>query len=112
MCSSLTENKPARAPRKRLENPKVMAVQYRMWVMAEAAGWDLTLAEAAERLNVSVRLVIMAAHHKGWLDRFRVTKPTTYLRGGNLPGQLTRREEGIELTYKLRGAGPDADGDS
>lgn len=50
------------------------ALAFRIWQVAQPAGWDMTIAEAADRLGAplpSVRAVVVC---KGWASRFRVSE--------------------------------------
>ncbi|MGN7869575.1 hypothetical protein [Paracoccus sp. 22332] len=65
--------------------PDGMTVQtktlaFRIWQAAEARGWDMTLADVADHLDVSLPRVRRVAQISGWLTRFRttITDPSNY----------------------------------
>lgn len=65
--------------------PDGMTVQtktlaFRIWQAAEARGWDMTLTELADHLDVPLPRVRRIAQLSGWLTRFRttITDPSNY----------------------------------
>lgn len=69
-------------------SPKSEAIAFRMWAFATPLGWNTTILEVAEHLEVSESTVRIIARTKGWLDRFRkhgrdVTE--IFGRGGPVP---------------------------
>jgi len=56
------------------QNPRAMALRFRIWQVANAEEWNITIAEIADRLgDVSPQQVARAAQMAGWLSRLRVT---------------------------------------
>lgn len=54
-------------------SPSTLALRFRIWAVAEPAGWNLTIAEAAEALDEDFRRVAGVVRYAGWLPRFRTT---------------------------------------
>lgn len=54
-------------------SPATLALRFRIWTVADPAGWNMTLAEVAEVLDEDVRRVAGVARYAGWLPRFRTT---------------------------------------
>lgn len=52
-------------------SPKSEAIAFRMWAFATPLGWDTTIREVAEHLDVSTGTARNIAQLKGWLSRFR-----------------------------------------
>jgi len=52
--------------------PRTMALRFRIWAYAQPRGWDVTFAEVADALGVSVKSVGAIAQAAGWVQRFRV----------------------------------------
>ncbi|MBR9819375.1 MAG: hypothetical protein GYB51_00070 [Rhodobacteraceae bacterium] len=55
-------------------NPATETIAFRMWQHCEPIGWNCTIAEAADAIDVSVNRVRRIAGHKGWGHRFRATR--------------------------------------
>lgn len=51
--------------------PRTAALAYRIWAYASPRGWDVTIPEIAEALDVSWRHVSGALQRKGWNSRVR-----------------------------------------
>lgn len=57
-----------------LFDPKTKALAYRIWAFAEPLGWNATVREIADHLDVSIQAVINALRYQGWSDRVRVQR--------------------------------------
>jgi len=55
-------------------NPRTQAIAYRIWCHADPRGWDVSIPELAEALEVRKGVIIGVCQHKGWLDRLRVAR--------------------------------------
>ncbi|WP_282029467.1 hypothetical protein [Paracoccus marcusii] len=57
------------------------ALSYRMWAVAEARSWDMTLNEMSDQLGEPLGRVRRVAQICQWLTRFRTTTtdPANYL---------------------------------
>lgn len=51
--------------------PRSQALAFRIWVAAEAVGWDCTVREIAESIDAPSRAVGRVVAAKGWGTRFR-----------------------------------------
>ena len=49
-------------------------IAFRLWAYATPRGWDCTVTEAADALDVSLRALMGAIRVKGWGERFRTTQ--------------------------------------
>lgn len=60
------------------QNPRSMALAYRIWADCQTHGWYRTIAEVADSLAEPERTVrgIIKAH--GWQGRFRSVTPTVH----------------------------------
>ncbi|HMT45494.1 MAG TPA: hypothetical protein PKE59_00100 [Novosphingobium sp.] len=54
-------------------SPASMVLAYRIYIFAVDRGWNCTLLEVAEALDVSVHRVTAVAIVKGWLRKFRAS---------------------------------------
>lgn len=58
--------------------PKIETLAFRIWQYAEPLGWDATVQEIAEHLDVNSRSVRSVLKQKGWYGRVRTeSKDTT-----------------------------------
>jgi hypothetical protein len=55
-------------------SPNSETVAYLAWVEAEKTGWDLTVKQCAEAIDVNPRKLQMIVNLKGWMNRFRKVK--------------------------------------
>lgn len=62
-------------PEARRSKIRTAALAFRIWQFAMARGWDVTMSETAEALDVAPQRVATIATNKRWLNRFRSTKP-------------------------------------
>ena len=72
-------------------NPKLEALALRISNYAKPLAYDVTYADVAEALGVSLRLVIAVAKYKGWETRFRGTvlaDAWTFRTGGHMSGHI------------------------
>lgn len=54
--------------------PASEAIAYRAYFEAESVGWDLTITECAQRLDVSEARLRQIVYRKKWTTRFRTMK--------------------------------------
>ena len=54
--------------------PRTAALRFRIWQHCEPIGWDCTMAEVAEALEVDVKSVGAVVRNAGWAERFRVSE--------------------------------------
>ena len=62
-------------PEVRRSKIRTAALAFRIWQFAMDRGWDVTMTETAEALNVPPQTVSTIATNRRWLNRFRSTKP-------------------------------------
>ena len=51
--------------------PQQEAIAFRIWAHCEPLGWDVTIPDIAEALDLTKQRVIGICVSKGWVDRFR-----------------------------------------
>lgn len=56
-------------------SPRSETIAYRTWCAARENGWNFSLMEAAQLLDVNPSTLKMIAQQKGWLHRFRAPNP-------------------------------------
>jgi hypothetical protein len=54
--------------------PKTHALAYRIWAYCEPLGWNVTIEDVAEALDVKEPRVLHVSKVKGWQTRFRKGK--------------------------------------
>ena len=54
-------------------SPRSAALAYRIWAYCEPKGWDLTILEAADALDVKWQSLARVVGLKGWQSRFRAS---------------------------------------
>lgn len=60
-----------------LRNPRAMALAYRIWAHAAPRGWNCTIEDLAEAMDVTVQQVGVILYRKGWAGRLRVIERAT-----------------------------------
>ena len=64
--------------RPRKSSPRAMATAYRAWDWCETHGWEHTLAEIADALDVHPDHLRGVMQSRGWLNRVRKVAPADY----------------------------------
>ncbi|RNF35058.1 hypothetical protein [Paracoccus methylarcula] len=59
------------------QNPRTMALAYRIWANCQIHGWYRTIAEVADALGEPVSTIRTIVKARGWQGRFRAVSPTT-----------------------------------
>lgn len=57
------------------QNPRTMALAYRIWAYCEPREWDVTIPELAEEMRESVQAINGILRTRGWLNRVRLVTP-------------------------------------
>lgn len=74
--------------------PKANATAFRIWQHCEPIGWDITIPEIAEALDVDARIVSRIINAKGWSSRVRAHKlDTRGFSNSNQPGPMRQSYE-------------------
>ncbi len=55
-----------------MPSSRTHALRFRIWQYAQPKGWDVTVPEVAEALDLSPVVVGQVVRHAGWRERFRV----------------------------------------
>jgi uncharacterized protein YjcR len=80
------------------------ALRYRIWAYANPKGWDCTIADIADALDVSPNLVRATLQHAGWTQRIRLASQASYERsylgtlaaGRNIAADLLAGRIGVD----------------
>lgn len=57
-------------------SPRTEALAYRIWAYAEPRGWDVSINDIADALDVTVRRCGKVCATKGWTSRLRASRST------------------------------------
>lgn len=62
--------------------PRTQTIAFRIWQHCDPLGWDLTMTECADAIELSLATVRHVSVLKGWCGRFRVTtRPARFTAG-------------------------------
>lgn len=53
------------------KNPHLEAVAFRIWTYAEPLGWDVSVPDLADALDLPKREIDKALYYKGWARRLK-----------------------------------------
>lgn len=73
--------KKSRRPAAPVQNPRTNALAFRIWQIAEPLGWNISIPEIAQELNVGVTRIRRTVVLKGWSSRVRACKSVRAFRG-------------------------------
>lgn len=69
-------------------NPKQKALAFRIWAYAKPRGWNCTIAEIADALDVAIQPVINALRYEGWMPRIPKTQ-TSMMQSDRVTGGMS-----------------------
>ncbi|ETX26551.1 hypothetical protein [Roseivivax isoporae] len=63
-------------------NPRNETIAFRLWAYCHPIGWDCTLREAADALDIPIAKARAVVRSKGWANRFRASQQDGQVWGG------------------------------
>ena len=83
------------------KTPARMALEFRIWQVANTFAWDCTAADIAEVLGIDARAVANIARPKGWYEKLRRSERSKNDGGGIRPAFTSIPNAVGEETYKV-----------